>query len=159
MLPLIELRGAIPFGVGALDLPLLTATIASILGSIISVIILLNFLPPVTQFARAHWPWLDGILQHLFTKTRSSHSKKLKKLGNLALIIFVAVPIPGSGAWMGSLIAHIFGFPRTRALLLISVGIILAGLIVSGLTAGVVELIDATTTQTLQQVEEILHVE
>lgn len=67
-------------------------------------------------------------------KTHAKHSHKMDIIGDIALISFVAIPLPGSGAWTGVLVAYLFGVPYKKSLFLISTGIVLSAIIVSFIT-------------------------
>lgn len=131
MLPITELRGAIPFGIQVLKLPALTAYFWGVMGNLVPNAIILAILPIITEYAQHHSPFLNKYIQKIFHKTRSRHSDKFNQYGALFLILFVAIPIPGSGSWTGSLIAFIFGIPYWRALALVSIGVACAGLIIT----------------------------
>lgn len=138
MLPLVEQRLGIPLGYIHFDLPILNATAAGIIGNVLSVVIVLWLWPIIARWAR-QFPWCDRLLNKLFDRTRKQHSKKMKAWGALALIFFVAVPVPGSGGWTGSLVAWVFGVPYRRALGLITVGLIIGGIAVATLVVGIDE--------------------
>jgi|SRR5680860_335109 len=137
-LPVSELRFSIPFAVAVLDMPIAQAFVWSVIGNIIPVPFILLFLGPVTEWAEGHWGWLHRVLGRLFVSTRRRHSARFDRLRDLALITFVAIPLPITGAWSGALAAFVFGVERRRATALIAVGVVIAGIVVSLLTvAGV----------------------
>ncbi len=140
MLPFVELRLAIPVGYAKYDLPIWIAVIAGVLGTIVSVAIVLKLLPMLTkQFRRI--PICKKFLEKLFSKTRTEHSKKVLLMGELFLMLFVAIPVPGSGGWTGVLIAFVFGLPYWKAMKFVSMGVLLAGVIMGFLTVGVDKII------------------
>ena len=128
MIPVVELRTAIPFGIEMLGLPKETAFIWAVAGNMVPVFILLKLLDPVANFARKYIRPLDRFLEKLFAKTREKHNKKFKKYEALFLPIFVAIPLPGSGAWTGILIAFVFGIPYWKSIGLIFLGVTIAGI-------------------------------
>lgn len=138
-LPLVEQRLAIPMGHISFGLPIVYAALAGILSNIISVAVVLWLLPHITKYGEKYSPPFHRFLQKIYAKTREKHSKKMKIWGEVFLIFFVAMPIPGSGGWSGSLIAFLFGIPYTRAMKLISIGLILGGILVASLTIGINE--------------------
>lgn len=140
MLPLVELRLGMPFGYARFDLPILIAGVVATLGTILSVALLLRCLPFLINLS-LKVPFLKKIIEKVFEKTRAKHSEKVVHLGELALVIFVAVPIPGSGGWGGALIAYLFGLSYWKSLKFISIGLVFAGLIVGFLTVGIDKLI------------------
>lgn len=131
MLPITELRGAIPFAIEVLGLSPWKALIWGILGNIMPNFFILALLGPVSNFLMKHSEFFKNFLGKLFEKTRKEHSKKIQELGYLFLIIFVAIPLPGSGGWTGSLIAFLFGIPYWHAISLISTGIVIAGVVIT----------------------------
>ncbi len=126
MVPLVELRGAVPLGAAA-GIPWTTLFPLAILGNMLPIPLLLVFgekllawaetLPPLRKFAAA------------YKKKLLSKSGEVTKYARLGLYLFVAVPLPGTGAWSGALIATLLKIPKTRALLSIFCGVITAGII------------------------------
>lgn len=131
MLPILEIRGALPFALGVLGMPLWQAFLWSAVGNILIVVILLRFLDPVTTFLMKHSKFFNTWLNKLFHKTRHKHTERFNEIGALVLITFVAIPLPVTGAWTGSLIAFLFGVRFWPALMLISIGIICSGTLVT----------------------------
>ena len=130
MIPGIELRLGIPVGI-SMGLSPLQAFLIGIVGNIIPNLIILKALDPITKFLRKHSKFLDRFFETLFEKTRNKHKKKFAQYGRIFIIVFVAIPLPGSGSWMGSLIAYLFGVKYWRAIGLISIGVIIAGFLVT----------------------------
>ncbi|NOY55346.1 MAG: small multi-drug export protein [Actinobacteria bacterium] len=133
-LPVSELRFSIPFAVRAFDMPVAQAFVWSVIGNILPVPFILVLLGPVTEWAEDHWGWLHRILDRLFAHTRRRHTARFDRLRELALITFVAIPLPITGAWSGALAAFVFGVDRRKATVLIAVGVLIAGVVVSLLT-------------------------
>lgn len=140
MLPVLELRGAIPFG-RVLGMTAGPAYVWAVLGNLVPVPFILWWLEPVTNWAEHRWPALHRFLQRLFAATRRRHTARFERLRDLALITFVAIPLPITGAWSGALAAFVFGVSKKRALGLIAVGVAIAGVIVSLVTSGVVSVL------------------
>lgn len=136
MTPIFELRGALPWGATIGKLSLTEAFLYSVAGNISAAVLIILLLPKVTKLIEKNWLWGNQILQKIFTKTRAKHSKRFARFAEVALVILVAIPLPGSGGWTGALVAWLFGFERKSALILISLGIILAGILVAGITSG-----------------------
>lgn len=137
-LPIIELRGAIPWALtlGGLEWP--RAYLLSVLGNIIPVVPLLLFLGPVSTWLRRVGV-MDRFFEWLFARTRK-RSGAIERYGALGLVLFVAVPLPVTGAWTGSAAAFLFGIPFHKALLLIAAGVAIAGIIVTAAVLGGVSL-------------------
>ncbi|NPA74785.1 MAG: small multi-drug export protein [Euryarchaeota archaeon] len=136
MLPFIELRGAIPVGVLVLHLNPYLVFVVAVLGNMVLVPIFLLFLKDIERFLRKY-PWAEKKMDWLFERTRRKSSESVRKWEYLALIIFVGIPLPGTGAWTGSLIAYLFGFEVKRAFVVIFMGVLMAGVIVMTATLGV----------------------
>lgn len=139
MLPVFELRGAIPIALKIYQLNIYNAYFWAVLGNIIPIIFILWILGPISGFLRKHFKILDKFFIWLFRWTRRKHNKKFEKWGELALIIFVAIPLPITGGWSGALAAFVFGIPFRKALPLIVLGVLIAGVIVTLFTAGIIK--------------------
>lgn len=131
MTPILELRGAIPFAQGIFNMTPLAAFWWSVLGNMIPVPIILWLFPGFVDWADEHWPWIHRLMVRLQDRTESRHGGRFEKLRDFALITFVAIPLPITGAWSGSLAAVVFRVPKRRALPLIFVGVLIAGIIVT----------------------------
>ena len=131
MLPVTELRGAIPMAIHLFKLPPESAFFWAVLGNTIPNFFILWLLPPISNFLMKKSHRLNRFFTWLFDKTRKKHTKKFNEQGSISLILFVAIPFPGSGGWTGSLIAFLFGVRYWHAMGLISIGIILAGILVT----------------------------
>jgi len=139
MLPVSELRGAIPVAIGVYNLNPVEAYFIAIIGNIIPVIFILKYIDPISKCLMSKSKFFHKFFTRLFEHTRKKHNGKFEKWGALALITFVAIPLPVTGGWSGALAAFVFGIPFWRALSLISLGIMIAGVIVMGLSLGVLK--------------------
>ena len=135
MLPVVELRGGLPAGV-ALGLPIPLSFASSLLGNMLPVPFVILFARPVFQWVRAHIPALGSFVTKLETRAYAK-SKNVKKYETWGLLIFVAIPLPGTGAWTGALIASVLNMRLKRAVPVIFLGVIIAGSIMTVLTYGV----------------------
>lgn len=131
MLPVSELRGAIPLALTVYHLPPLTAFFWAVLGNIIPVFFLLCWLGPLAKYLSRHFYFFNRFFAWLFERTRRKHNHKFEIWGSLALIAFVAIPLPMTGGWTGAMAAFVFGIPLKKSLPLIFLGIIIAGFIVT----------------------------
>jgi len=131
-LPISELRGAIPLAVLSFKIPLAKAFLLSVLGNLIPVIPLLLFLQPVSEKLR-HFRLWSKFFDYLFERTRRKASL-IEKYEALGLILFVAVPLPITGAWTGCIAASLFKIRFRYAFLAISIGVLIAAIIVSTIT-------------------------
>ena len=140
MMPLAELRGAIPVAIGIYHLHPLSALFWAVLGNIIPIFFILAAFERLADPLTKRFSLLNRFLNWLFERTRRKHSASFERWGALALIIFVAIPLPMTGAWSGAVAAFVFGIPYKKALLYIFTGVFLAGLIVTAISLGVVNL-------------------
>ena len=141
MIPVLELRASIPWALAHYkDLSHMEIMFWACSGNICPNFFILWALPKITKFTRNHWEFADKKLAKLFEKTRSEHSKKFKTFGALAIVLFVGTPIPGSGSWTGSLVAWLFGVKYWKAVMLISTGVIIAGVAVFSLSVGIAKI-------------------
>lgn len=130
MLPIIELRGAIPIGVLAFHLNYLEAFIFSFIGNIIPIYFIVKFIRPLFDFF-GRWKPFKVIIDWASEKAtkKIAESERLQNFTALGLFLFVAIPIPGTGAWVGSLIANFLDLPPKKAIPPIVAGVITAGII------------------------------
>lgn len=132
MIPVVELRGGLPFGV-ALGLPYPAAFAAAVIGNTLPAPFIVVYIRRIFQWMRRKLPRFNGVVDKLETKAhlKGDWVNKYKYLG---LLLFVGVPLPGTGAWTGSLAAAFLDMPLRKALPSIIAGVILAGCIMTGLT-------------------------
>mgnify|MGYP001052312725 FL=1 len=135
-LPVSELRGAIPLAIGVYGYDPWHAYLLSVLGNLLPVIPLLLFLGPVSDWLRRFAIW-DRFFTWLFSRTRRKYIREHESFGLTALALFVAVPLPVTGAWTGCAIAFLVGFRFWPALAAISIGVLLAGVVVTATVLGV----------------------
>ena len=138
MVPIIELRGAIPIGLG-MGLPVLPTYLLCVLGNMLPV-------PFIYLFARKfliwgyHKPLIGPICRFCINKGEKGGRALEAKAGKgltVALLLFVGIPLPGTGAWTGALIAAVLNMRLKRAVPVIFLGVIIAGCIITLLTHGV----------------------
>jgi len=129
MLPFWEARYTVPIIISKYPhaIPLI---ILAILANFIPVPFILLFLQPVEKWLRK-WKFWDNLLNKIFEHTRKKTRKSIEKWETLALTIFVAVPLPVTGAWTGSLAAYLFGLEFKKSLICIFIGICIAAFIVA----------------------------
>ncbi len=130
MAPIVELRGAMPIGMG-MGLDPKYVFIASLLGNILVIPFILLLLEPIFKFLE-RWDFFKKIIDKTKNNVSTKFKKARDKYGPIALIVFVAIPLPGSGAWSGALAAKLFGINNKVAFLSIALGILIAGIIVGG---------------------------
>jgi len=138
MVPVLELRGAIPLGVAG-GLTPLAAMIVAIAGNMVPV-------PFIILFIRRIFRWLRdkgkiGILVRKLEHRAAQKSTIVKKYAGIGLCILVAIPLPGTGAWTGALVAALMNMRLKRALPFIFLGVVIAGFVITCLTYGITHLL------------------
>ena len=173
MLPIVELRGAVPIG-AVLDIPFYLNYILAITGNILPVPLILLFIPKIldlmerVKFLKPVVSWLRGKAQKHSKKvivteevaaesdsgelsgSIDAHSeqaadvtvqtgggRKMTKAIFIALMLFVALPVPGTGAWTGSLVAALFDLPKKESFIAIVTGVLICGVIMTLASYGV----------------------
>lgn len=137
MVPVVELRGAIPVGVAA-GLPPAVACAAAVLGNLMPV-------PLIMLLARRVMDWLRGTAffgPKINWLERRAHLKGriVRKYRLMGLVILVAIPLPGTGAWTGALVASVLDIRMRNAVPAIFLGLVVAGVLITVLTMGVIRL-------------------
>ena len=135
MVPIIELRGALPSGV-AMGLSPWTAFAVSVIGNMVPVPFIILFIRRILDWMK-RFDTFRRFAEKLEAKAQK-HEDKIQKYEALGIFILVALPLPGTGAWTGSLVAAIFAIRLKSAVPVIFAGVITAGLIVLFITYGVV---------------------
>ena len=134
MLPVVELRGGIPYGV-RLGLDYHTAALTAILGNLLPVPVIILFVRKVFAWLRKKSARLDAWVSGMESKAETK-GEKVRRYGALGLILLVAIPLPGTGAWTGALVAAIFDIRLRSAIPTILAGVVVAGFIITGITVG-----------------------
>jgi len=128
-LPIVELRGAIPVARFLFHMPWYKAFCLSVIGNLLPVPVLLLFLEKLTKVA-SHFEAGKRLVNWVFEHTRR-RSKVIEKYERIGLILLVAIPLPFTGAWTGSIAAFLLGLKFWHAFLSILLGVIIAGVIVT----------------------------
>ncbi|MCK4304280.1 MAG: small multi-drug export protein [Candidatus Eisenbacteria sp.] len=139
MLPIVELRGAIPWALSPAMGPPLSwwhAYLISCVGNMVPLIPILAALGPVSDALRRRSRLMERFFVWLFARTRR-RGKLVERYGAMGLILFVAIPLPVTGGWTGSAAAFVFGIPFRLALPCIALGVAIAGCVVTLAAAGV----------------------
>ncbi len=134
MLPIVELRGSVPFGVG-MDLPLIPVLLVSIVGNMIPVPFIILFIRKIFEWMKKKSERLAGIV-HRLEERAAKKGDMLVKYEMLGLFVLVAIPLPGTGAWTGALVAAMFNLRLKNALPVITLGVVAAGFIMSAVSWG-----------------------
>src|SRR3989344_6376356 len=131
MIPVVELRGAIPIALQVYNLPLWSALLFSVLGNFVlmfSVFLMGNFIANI----------FPGVFEH----TRNKHHSNVARFGKRAVVfVLSALPIPFVGGLTGAIAAFVFGVPFKEAVLLMGSGLVVAGIIVSAVPLGIVNIL------------------
>lgn len=138
MVPLIELRGAIPIATG-LGLPLIPSYIIAVIGNMLPVPIIYLFARKVLEWG-ADKPVIGKFFTFCLEKGKKGGEKLQEKAGKglfWALLIFVGIPLPGTGAWTGTLAASILDMDFKSSVTAVMLGVCLAGVIMAVASAGV----------------------
>lgn len=146
MVPVVELRGAIPIAVGLdLGLPEWLILIIAIIGNIIPVPIIFLFARRFLEWgSKRTWKPLKEFCNFCLKKGEKAGAKLLKKAKSgayFALFLFVAIPIPGTGAWTGTLAASILNLDFKKTMIAIISGVLVAGLIMLAVSLGLFKII------------------
>ena len=134
-LPVLELRGAIPYGV-ANGLPYLGVLAVSIIGNMLPVPFIILFVRKIFDWMKKKSKFLAGIAEKL-EKRAENKMDVIEKYEMLGLFILVAIPLPGTGAWTGSLISALLGLRLKNAFPMILLGVLTAGVIMMIISYGV----------------------
>lgn len=136
MLPLIELRGGIIVA-RMLMMPMWKAIFICVIGNIIPIPFILFFIKRIFHWMADHH--MSGIVSKMLEKAKKN-KPKIDKYGFWGLTLFVGIPLPGTGAWTGSLVAAVFDMDLKKAIISILLGIILATIIMTSISYGVFKL-------------------
>ncbi|MCF7864082.1 MAG: small multi-drug export protein, partial [Kiritimatiellales bacterium] len=128
-LPIVELRGAVPVGIVAFGMPWWKVFLVAVAGNMLPIPFILLLLGPASNFlmrfaiGKRFFDWL-------FARTRRK-SANIEKYEELGLTIFVAIPLPVTGAWTGAMVAFLMGLPFWKSMLYILLGVMIAGVIMT----------------------------
>jgi uncharacterized membrane protein len=135
--PFVELRASIPLLIIAYDVPWYWALLVCFLGNLLPIPFLLLLLDPVSEQLRKVG-FLDRMIDWVFERTRRKGGA-VEKYGPWGLVLVVAIPLPGTGAWTGSILAYLMGMPFKRAFPPIAVGVLIAGVVVTAMSVAGME--------------------
>ena len=131
MIPILELRGAIPIGIAA-DLPWYEVYLIAVVGNMLPVPVILIFMDLVVSVF-SHIPACKRFFDFVFEKT-TAKVERVEKYQEIGLTIFTAIPLPITGAWTASIAAKLFNFGRRKSFLCILLGVMISGVIVTALS-------------------------
>ena len=134
LIPILELRGSL-LAAGFLKMKFLSTYIIAVIGNMVPIPFVLLFIDKIFEWLKK--TKLKGMVEKLENRALSK-SDQIKKYGRWGLLLFVGIPLPGTGAWTGALIASMLKMSKRDALLFIFLGVLLAGLIMSLLSFGII---------------------
>jgi uncharacterized membrane protein len=135
MVPVLELRASIPVGC-SLGLSPWQCALAAIIGNMIPVPFIILFIRKIFDFLRKHWPRMGRFVEKM--EAKAERKKPLvQKYAIFGLVLLVAIPLPGTGAWTGALVAAMLDIRMKRAIPCVFLGVILAAAIVTMLSYGI----------------------
>lgn len=136
MIPVIELRGAIPLGINVLKLPVWETYLLSVLGNMIPVPFMLLFVTKIIDLmSRSKVKFFNKIGEFL-TRKADKNREKILRYSFFGVALFIAIPLPVTGAWTGSLVAATVGMKFWKAMLSAFIGVLIAGVIVTLISGG-----------------------
>ena len=138
MAPVMELRGGLPIGV-SMGLPLPAAFAAAVVGNMIPVPFIILFVRRIFAWVRRRIPRLNSLIDRLERRAEGKRELVLR-YQTWGLLILVAIPLPGTGAWTGALVAALMDLRLKKALPAIFGGVVIAGILISLITYGVTAL-------------------
>ena len=139
MTPVVELRGAIPFGL-ALGLDPLTCYMAAVIGNCIPIPFIILFIEHVFRVMRKLSPKFGALVDKLEQRA-DEKSDVVQKYALWGLVILVAIPLPGTGAWTGSLVAALMNIPLRKSGPACALGVLIAGVAVMAISTGVIAIV------------------
>ena len=135
MLPVGELRVGLPYGI-ALGLEYPLALMAALLGNMVPVPFIIVYIKRIFEWMRRHMPKMDAFIKKMERKADINRDT-IEKYGHWGLLLFVAIPLPGTGAWTASLIAALLDIRTAKAVPVILIGVCIAAAIMTLITYGV----------------------
>jgi len=141
VLPITEIRLAIPVAIKIYNMSVPVAVFWSLVGNLTTIALLLLIIGPVSKYLSARFEFMNRLFEWAFARTRKKFYNKHTKYGDIGLILFVAVPLPTTGCWTGVLAAWLFGIAPKKAFVLISIGVIISSIIITLITLGVLKIL------------------
>lgn len=140
MLPISELRGAIPLAITGYKMNILTAFFWAVIGNAIPPIFFILFLEKISKFLSQRYIFWKKFFSWLFDRTRNKAKEKIEKYGVWGLFFLVAIPLPMTGGWTGALASFLFGIEKRKSIPIIILGIMTAGIVMVILTVGITKI-------------------
>ena len=138
MVPIVELRLGLPYGIAqGLEYPY--ALLAAVLGNMLPTPFIIVYIQRIFAWLRLRWAALDGFISRMEKKAETK-GETVRRYGFWGLIILVAIPLPGTGAWTGALAAAFLNLRLREAIPAIFIGVCIAAAIMTGITFGVIHI-------------------
>ena len=135
MLPILELRGGL-LASALLKVNPIVGYIVSMIGNIIPVPFILLFINKILNWMeKSKVKWINSLAKWI-RKKADKHKGQIEKYGYVGLLLFVGIPLPGTGAWTGCLIASVLNMDKKKSFLAAAIGVLMAGIIISVLSIG-----------------------
>ena len=141
MLPLIELRGAIPLGLAWYEMSPLTVYALAVVGNLLPLVVLLSVIKSVSKATSTYSKTGAKLFEVVFRHARHKWEGKYARYGTIALILFTAIPFPLTGAWTASVASYVLGVPPLKAAWYISLGVLVAGILVTLASLGIISIL------------------
>ena len=139
LMPILELRGGL-IAAALMDAPIIPSFIVCFLGNIIPIPFILWFITSIFDYLKKRGKKLGKLVLKI-EKMADSKKEKIERLKYLGLVLFVGIPLPGTGAWTGCLIASLLGMDKKKSCLAAILGVIMAGIIMLIFSYGVLGVI------------------
>lgn len=130
MLPIFELRLALPMAYFKYGFNIYESFILSVIGNMIPIIFILYLLETLVKIS-SRWPFFKKMFDWIYHHSEKAFSKNYEKWGKLGLVIFIGIPLPMTGAWTGAIASTLFRIKPKEAFWLIFLGVLMAGVIVT----------------------------
>ncbi len=141
--PVVELRGSIPLAVGIFKMNVVFAAILSVVGNLVPVFLIYWFGQLWIDWTSRRKSFLTRLTEGVLRRSRNVFGKgKYERYGLFALSLFVAIPLPVTGVWTGTVAAFLFGLPLKRSFPFIALGAVIASVVVSLITTGALSFLD-----------------
>jgi len=140
LLPFLELRASIPYGINVLKMPWPTVFIVCVIANII-LGILIYFLLDKFVHLFLRYKFFSKPYNHIVLRTQKNIQKYVDKYGEIGVALFIGVPLPGSGVYSGALGAYVIGLNFKKFIIADMIGVLIAGTIVTIISTGVLQLI------------------
>ena len=137
LFPVLECRGGM-IAARLMEIPFVTAFLLCYLGNMVPIPFILLFIKKIFEFLR-RFSFFEKIISKFEAKAEKN-ADKILRYKSWGLLIFVAIPLPGTGGWTGALMAALLDIPFKRAFPVIALGVLIAGFIMSGLTYGIFQM-------------------